>query len=286
MTLPRFSRLVRFVPRSDSAKILIGQPVSQHIDVGLALYQGADVQAEVFSGTSVLTPGEATGNVETISRVLSPLASSEVGTFRCIGLNYKQHAEEVKLDVPTVPTVFLRSMAAPTVLPKLSQIDDCADYEAELAVIIGKSAKNVTEAEAMEYVLGYTAANDISSRTSQFNTSQWCFSKGFDGSCPLGPTIVSKSLIPDPSQLHIRGLKNGKVLQDCGLDDLIFSIPKIVSFLSQSSTLPAGTVIITGTPAGVGAGKNPKVTLKQGDTYLVELQPFIGTLVNVFENEA
>ncbi|CAG9988184.1 unnamed protein product [Clonostachys byssicola] len=293
MALLRFSRLVRFVPRSDTAKILIGQPVSQHIDVGLALYQGAEVQAEVFSGTSVLMPGEATGNVEIMSRVLSPLASSEVGTIRCIGLNYKQHAEEVKLEIPTVPTVFLKPNTAlcdpwpaPTVLPKLSQIDDCADYEAELAVIIGKSAKNVTEAEAMEYVLGYTAANDISSRTSQFNTSQWCFSKGFDGSCPLGPTIVSTSLIPDPSQLHIRGLKNGKVLQDCGLDDLIFSIPKIVSFLSQSSTLPAGTVIITGTPAGVGAGKSPKVTIKHGDTYSVELQPFIGTLISVFENEA
>ncbi|CAI6099517.1 unnamed protein product [Clonostachys chloroleuca] len=293
MALPRFSRLVRFVPRSDTAKILIGQPVSQHIDVGLALYQGTNVQAEVFSGSSVLAPGEATGNIEAISRVLSPLASSEVGTIRCIGLNYKKHAEEVKLDIPTVPTVFLKPNTslgdpwpAPTVLPKLSQIDDCADYEAELAVIIGKSAKNVTEAEAMEYVLGYSAANDISSRTSQFNTSQWCFSKGFDGSCPLGPTVVSKSLISDPSKLHIRGLKNGKVLQDCGLDDLIFSIPKIVSFLSQSSTIPAGTVIITGTPAGVGAGKNPKVTLKQGDTYSVELQPFIGTLINVFENEA
>ncbi|CAH0055556.1 unnamed protein product [Clonostachys solani] len=292
MALPRFNRLVRFVPRSDTAKILIGQPVSQHIDVGLALSQGADVQAEVFSGNSVLAPGEATGKIEAISRVLSPLASSEVGTIRCIGLNYKQHAEEVKLDIPTVPTVFLKPNTAlgdpwpaPTVLPKLSQIDDCADYEAELAVIIGKSAKNVTEAEAMEYVLGYSAANDISSRTSQFNTSQWCFSKGFDGSCPLGPTVVSKSLIPDPSKLHIRGLKNGKVLQVCGLDDLIFSIPKIVSFLSQSSTLPAGTVIITGTPAGVGAGRSPKVTLKQGDTYSVELQPFIGTLINVFENE-
>jgi 2-keto-4-pentenoate hydratase/2-oxohepta-3-ene-1,7-dioic acid hydratase in catechol pathway len=100
----------------------------------------------------------------------------------------------------------------------LTQVDDCGDYEAELVVVIGKSAKNVTKEQAMDYVLGYTAANDVSSRTSQFAQSQWCFSKGFDGSCPLGPALVSTELMPDPSKFHIRGLKGTQVLQDSGVE--------------------------------------------------------------------
>ncbi|KAL1601773.1 hypothetical protein SLS60_006688 [Paraconiothyrium brasiliense] len=102
---------------------------------------------------------------------------------------------------------------------------------------------------------------------------------------PLGPTLVSKSVIADPSALRIRGLKNGEIKQDCGTDDLIFSIGKLISFLSQGTTLPAGTVILTGTPAGVGAGCTPKVTIREGDEFSVEILPHIGTLVNVFENE-
>jgi 2-keto-4-pentenoate hydratase/2-oxohepta-3-ene-1,7-dioic acid hydratase in catechol pathway len=174
---------------------------------------------------------------------------------------------------------------APTILPKITQIDDCGDYESELGIIIGKSAKNVSEADAMSYVLGYTACNDISSRTSQFAQSQWSFSKGFDGACPIGPVLVSPSLISDPSILRVRGLKNGEILQDCGTDDLIFSIPKLVSFLSQGTTLRPGTLIITGTPAGVGIVRKPKVTVRQGDEFHVEILPYIGTLVNIFENE-
>lgn len=106
---------------------------------------------------------------------------------------------------------------APTIIPKFSLVDDTADYESELCVVIGKTAKNVNEEDALSYVLGYTASNDISARKQQFEQSQWCFSKGFDTSCPIGPTIVSTSAIPDPSQLHIRGLKNGNVMQDSPL---------------------------------------------------------------------
>lgn len=192
---------------------------------------------------------------------------------------------------------------APTVLPKQTLETDSGDYESELAVVIGKTCKNVSEAEALDYVLGYTASNDISSRAAQFAQTQWSYSKGFDGACPigqynrhsimpvctetsLGPTLVSTKAIPDPSKLKVRGLGNdGSVLQSCGTDDLIFSIPKIVSFLSQSTTLPPGTVIITGTPAGVGFAKKPKYTLKPGEEFRVEILPHIGTLINVFEAE-
>ncbi|KAJ9134264.1 Fumarylacetoacetate hydrolase family protein [Pleurostoma richardsiae] len=292
MSIPSFKRLVRFLPRGNPSTVLIGEPVDDSIDVGAALRKGADVVAAVFSGTSVLAPGERTGKSETIDRILSPLAAHEVGTIRCIGLNYKQHAQEVGMALPDVPTVFLKPNTAladpwpaPVPIPKITQKDDCGDYEAELGVIIGKSAKNVSESEAMDYVLGYTACNDVSSRTSQFAQTQWCFSKGFDGSCPIGPTLASREVISDPSKLKLRGLKNGEVLQDCGLDDLIFSIPKLVSFLSQGTTLPPGTLIITGTPAGVGTGRSPKVTLRDGDEFAVEIQPHIGTLINSFKNE-
>ncbi|CCT73947.1 related to bifunctional 4-hydroxyphenylacetate degradation enzyme [Fusarium fujikuroi] len=292
MASSAFRRLVRFVPKSAPSSILIGEPVQASLDVGLASREGKDISVNVFSGRSVLSPGSRTDRTESVERLLSPLAQEEVGTIRCIGLNYVQHAKEVKMDIPTIPTLFLKPNTAlgdpwpaPTLLPKITQNDGSGDYESELAVVIGKAAKNVSEENAMDYVLGFTAANDVSSRVSQLNQSQWCFSKGFDGACPIGPTLVSTSEIPDPSKLHLRGLKNGKVMQDCSLDDLIFSVPKLVSFLSQGTTLPAGTVIITGTPAGVGMGRNPKETLSHGDEFRVEILPHIGTLVNTFENE-
>ncbi|KAF4437285.1 bifunctional 4-hydroxyphenylacetate degradation enzyme [Fusarium acutatum] len=292
MASSAFKRLVRFVPKSAPSSILIGEPVQASLDVGLASREGKDIAVNVFSGQTVLSPGSRTDRTESVERLLSPLAQEEVGTIRCIGLNYVQHAKEVKMDIPTIPTLFLKPNTAlgdpwpaPTLLPKITQNDGSGDFESELAVVIGKPAKNVSEENAMDYVLGFTAANDVSSRVSQLNQSQWCFSKGFDGACPIGPSLVSTSEIPDPSKLHIRGLKNGKVMQDCSLDDLIFSVPKLVSFLSQGTTLPAGTVIITGTPAGVGMGRKPKETLSHGDEFRVEILPHIGTLVNTFENE-
>ncbi|GAB1211565.1 hypothetical protein ATERTT37_000688 [Aspergillus terreus] len=288
-----FSRLVRFVPKSNPSKILIGEPVDPQLDVGLAIYQGKEVSVRPFSGTSVLDPGQKTESTETISRILSPLSQSEVGTIRCIGLNYVSHAAEMKLDIPEVPTLFYKpstSLAdpwpAPTILPKITQVDNTGDYESEMVIVIGRDAKDVSEADALDYVLGYTAANDVSSRTSQMNQSQWCFSKGFDTACPIGPVLVSSAQFPDASKFKIRGLKNGKVLQDCPLTDLIFSVPKLVSFLSQGTTLPAGTIILTGTPPGVGAAKNPKEFLKAGDEFAVELLPHVGTLITKIENQA
>ncbi|RBR12279.1 hypothetical protein FVER53590_07946 [Fusarium verticillioides] len=292
MASSALQRLVRFVPRSSPSKILIGQPADKDIDVGAALRKGQEVAVNVWSGSSVLSPGSSTGTTETIDRVLSPLAQNEIGTIRCVGLNYRKHAAECGLDPPAIPVIFMKPATtivdpwpARGTIPKLSQVDESGDYEAELAVVIGKTAKNVSEAEALDYVLGYTAANDVSSRTQQLNQSQWSFSKSFDGACPLGPTLVLKSLITDPTKLHMRGLKNGEVYQESGTDDLIFSVPKIISWLSQGTTLPPGTVIVTGTPAGVGMGRTPKDALRHGDEFAVEILPHIGTLTNIFENE-
>ncbi|GLI74554.1 hypothetical protein PoHVEF18_002798 [Penicillium ochrochloron] len=287
-----FSRLVRFVPKSNPAKVLIGEPVDPQVDVGLAVYQGKEVAVRPFSGSSVLNPGQVIGSTETIERILSPLAQSEVGSIRCVGLNYVSHAKEMSLPIPEVPTLFIKPSTAladpfpaPTVLPKITQQDGTGDYESEMVIVLGRDAKDVPESEALDYVLGYTAANDVSSRTFQMNQSQWCFSKGFDGSCPIGPVLVSAALIPDATKLHIRGLKSGRVMQDCSLTDLIFNVPQLISFLSQGTTLPAGTIILTGTPPGVGAAKNPKEFIKAGDDFAVELLPHVGTLINKIEHQ-
>jgi 2-keto-4-pentenoate hydratase/2-oxohepta-3-ene-1,7-dioic acid hydratase in catechol pathway len=130
--------------------------------------------------------------------------------------------------IPSEPTIFLKpatSLAdpypAPTIIPKHTLKDDCCDYEAELAIVIGKTCKNVSESDALSYVLGYTASNDVSSRATQLSQSQWCYSKGYDGACPIGPVLASTSLIHDPSGLKIRGIKNGKVAQESGLEYVI-----------------------------------------------------------------
>ncbi|KAF2403420.1 hypothetical protein EJ06DRAFT_504513 [Trichodelitschia bisporula] len=285
-----FKRLIRFTPHSSPTTPLIGQPTSDHTDIGLAFHAGSPEPISVYSGSSILSPGTPTGAIETLHTLLSPLAPSEVGTIRCIGLNYKQHAAEVGMDLPTVPTVFLKpstSLAGPgrALLPHVTREDDTGDFESELVVVIGKEARNVSEAEALDYVLGYTAGNDVSSRGAQFAQSQWCYSKGFDGSAPIGPALVSAREVPDPSKLRMRGLLNGEVMQDCGIDDMVFSVAKLVSFLSQGTTLPPGTCIMTGTPAGVGISKKPAVRIRGGDEFRVEIVPLVGTLVNRFEYE-
>ncbi|ETN45123.1 uncharacterized protein HMPREF1541_10000 [Cyphellophora europaea CBS 101466] len=291
--LRQWQRLVRFHPKSDPSKAVIGQPIDPKLDVGLALrHNTQDIPVQLYSGTSVLAPGKPTGQTASIARLLSPVSQAEAGTIRCIGLNYRQHAAEVNLPLPTTPSLFLKPATALTnpyptrvPLPHLTQADDSGDYEAELAVVIGAVAKNVRAADALSYVLGYTAANDVSSRTAQFATSQWCFSKGFDGSCPLGPVLVSPNLIPDPGSLKVKGLRNGELLQDGATDDLIFGVAELIAFLSQGTTLLPGTVILTGTPAGVGVVRKPKVTLRAGDEFHVQIEPHVGTLVSVFENE-
>ncbi|KAM0747822.1 hypothetical protein T439DRAFT_328493 [Meredithblackwellia eburnea MCA 4105] len=286
-----WSRLIRFTPQGSTTP-QIGEPVSPEQDVGLATYKGEKVEVNLYSGHSILDPGTKTGEKATVGKLLSVLKEEEVGSIRCIGLNYVKHAEEAKIALPSVPVLFMKPSTAlndpypsKVIMPKFTKEHNSSDWESELGVIIGKDAKNVSEEDALEYVLGYTATNDVSSRKTQMEQSQWCFSKGFDGACPIGPTIVSTSTIPDPSKLQMRGLLNGKVMQQSGLDDLYFSVPKIVSFLSQGTTLKAGTLILTGTPHGVGFAMKPPVIIDEGDEFRVEVLPHIGTLINVFEWE-
>lgn len=222
--MANYARLIRFVPKSGSSP-LIGEPVDAKLDVGVASYEGKDIEVNVFSGKSILSPGEKTGKTETVEKLLSPLAQSEVGTIRCIGLNYASHANEVNMPIPEVPTVFMKPaqslgdpFPAPTIIPKAFVKDEAADYESELVLVIGKDAKNVSEADAMEYLAGYTACNDVSSRKAQFATTQWTFSKSFDGACPLGPVFVARDAIPNIGEAGIKGYLNGKVVQQSNFE--------------------------------------------------------------------
>ncbi|KAJ9104169.1 hypothetical protein QFC20_004606 [Naganishia adeliensis] len=286
-----YARLVRFIPKSGTSPI-IGEPSDPSQDVGVAAYNSEPIKVSVFSGKSVLCPGEKTGETVEVEKLLSPLAEEEVGTIRCIGLNYVNHAHEVKMALPTVPVLFMKPSTAladpypaPTVIPRAYVGDNAADYESELVVVIGRSCKNVSEDEAMQYVAGYTASNDVSSRAQQFAQSQWCYSKSFDGACPIGPAFVPASKVENIGDMFIRGSKNGKVVQESKLDDLIFTVPKIVSFLSQGTTLKPGTIILTGTPAGVGWSSEPKNLLKDGDEFRVEVSHGVGTLINKIVEE-
>jgi 2-keto-4-pentenoate hydratase/2-oxohepta-3-ene-1,7-dioic acid hydratase in catechol pathway len=238
-----------------------------------------------FTGTSVLKlDTQSTGTTLRISRLLSPLASSEVGTIRCIGLNYRKHAKEMNLDLPDHPTLFFKPATclgtpnAPLLIPHQAT-DGQADYEAELAVVIGRAARNVAEKDAMSYVLGYTCSNDVTARTHQFHGAQWGFGKGFDGFAPLGPCLVAASSVPRCGDIELKTVLNGETMQYSRADDMIFNIAEIVAYLSQGTTLEPGTVIMTGTPHGIGVSKVPKVFLKDGDDLRVAMSHGMGSLV-------
>lgn len=209
----------------------------------------------------------------------------------CIGLNYRRHAEEGKQAIPENPVLFMKNSTAvqnpnqPIVLPRKLNSDK-VDYECELAIIIGKTCHNVSKEQALDYVLGYTCANDVSARDWQRNGGggQWCRGKTFATFCPLGPHLVTADEVPNPNNLKIKTILNGNVMQDWNTDDMIFDVPTLIEFLSGSTILAPGTVILTGTPHGVGFARTPPVFLKHGDTVDIEIEN-IGTLSNPVINE-
>jgi 2-keto-4-pentenoate hydratase/2-oxohepta-3-ene-1,7-dioic acid hydratase in catechol pathway len=204
------------------------------------------------------------------------------GKLICIGLNYRDHAAESNMPIPERPVVFSKFTSAviapgePVVLPTTSAQ---VDYEAELAVVIGRRAKNVSAARALDYVFGYTNFNDVSARDFQFADGQWQRGKSCDTFAPMGPTIVTADVVPDPHKLSIKLILNGKTMQDSNTDQLIFGVPELIEFLSQTITLEPGDVIATGTPAGVGFARKPPVFLRPGDMMEVEIE-HLGKLNN------
>jgi 2,4-diketo-3-deoxy-L-fuconate hydrolase len=205
-----------------------------------------------------------------------------------IGLNYEDHAAETGADIPEKPIVFAKyanTVIGPGEAIRIPPITEQADYEAELAVIIGRAARNVPESGALDHVFGYTNANDVSSRDLQFSEGgQWTRSKSIDTFCPIGPFIATRDEIEDPQDLSIRCVLNGEVMQDGTTSKMIFSVAELVSFLSQGMTLVPGDIIVTGTPPGVGSARDPQVWLKDGDEVTIEIEG-LGSLTNPVEKD-
>ena len=263
-------KIIRFL--DDLGKIQYGELINEH-------------SARLIKG-DILGAYHPIEQIETVKKILAPLVPT---SLFCIGLNYRYHAKEIGVPIPDSPVVFMKSLNTlqnpfdPIILPKVAPGE--VDYECELAVILGRPAKNVSRQNALDYVFGYTCANDVSARRWQKNGGgQWCRSKSFDTFCPLGPYLVTPDEIPNPNDLKIKTILNGKDMQDWTTSDMIFDIPALISFLSEGTTLPAGTVILTGTPHGVGFTRKPPVFLKEGDEVTIEIEK-IGVLTNVVQDE-
>jgi 2-keto-4-pentenoate hydratase/2-oxohepta-3-ene-1,7-dioic acid hydratase in catechol pathway len=232
----------------------------------------------------------ATDRVVTPGKLLAPIVPVNI---LAIGLNYRKHAAEGGKDAPDRPVLFIKATSSlqnpgdPIELPvKLASTR--VDYECELAVVIGRRCKNVSRADALDYVLGYTCANDVSARDWQIKKggSQWCRGKTFDTFAPIGPVLVTPDDIPNPNALKISTRLNGELVQDSHTSDMIFDVAHLIAFLSGSTTLLPGTVILTGTPEGVGMARTPPRWLEPGDEVSIEIEK-IGTLTNgvVLEGE-
>ena len=264
-------RIIRFTDRT-------GQP---HVGEDLG-----DGKARLLAGE--FPRFEATGETVDVVDLLPPIVPADI---LCIGLNYQAHADETGSDVPENPMLFIKSsnaLAGPAdavVLPKNSKK---VDYEAELVVVIGKDARHVAVSDALDHVFGYTLANDVSARDWQkdkaLNGGQFSRGKSFDGFCPLGPAIVTRDAIADPNNLPIRCTLNGDVVQESNTSDMIFSVAQIVASLSETMTVRAGSIILTGTPQGVGVARTPPIFLTPGDVAEVEVEG-VGKLTTHFVAE-
>lgn len=205
------------------------------------------------------------------------------GKFLCIGMNYRDHCVEQNKEIPKVPVVFNKFATSlighETAIPLPLGLDTCIDYEAELGFVIGKTAKRVTKRTAMKHVAGYIIVNDVSLRSVQKKEPQWSRAKGFDGSGPCGPCIVTPDEIPDPHALAISCKVNGTVLQKSNTNQLVFNIADLIAHISQAMTLEPGDIVSTGTPGGVGMYRDPQVFLKEGDVVEVAIDR-LGVLRN------
>jgi len=211
-------------------------------------------------------------------KLLPPLPDPD--KIVCIGLNYVSHAREAGLEPPEVPTFFAKfrnALAPPGAPVKLPAYSQKVDYEAEVAFVVGRRAKDVSEADALGHIAGYTLLNDLSARGYQFMTPQWLPGKVFDGSAPCGPALVTPDEAGAPDAIEIALELNGETMQSATTADLVHSIPALLAYLSKLMTLEPGDIVSTGTPAGVGSVRQPRVWLKPGDEIEIH-SPSLGTL--------
>jgi 2-keto-4-pentenoate hydratase/2-oxohepta-3-ene-1,7-dioic acid hydratase in catechol pathway len=211
-------------------------------------------------------------------KLLPPITDPE--KIVCIGLNYGKHAAESGMEPPAAPTIFAKyrnALAAPGATVELPALSEKVDYEAEVAFVVGRRAKDVAETDALEFVAGYTLLNDLSARDLQFSTPQWMSGKVFDGAAPCGPALVTPDEAGPPDAIGISLHLNGEQMQSSSTEDLIFGVPRLLSHLSQLMTLEPGDIVSTGTPEGVGSVREPRVWLAPGDELVVS-SPTLGRL--------
>ena len=252
-------------------------------DLGAALWQGVDLQAAAQAAVASGTPRLPLASIEYAAPVVRP------GKIICLGLNYFDHAKEGGRDKPDYPWFFLRgatSLIAHGDAGIRPQVSERFDYEAELAVVIGKKARHLSQANALECVFGYSCFNDMSVRDYQKKTPQWTIGKNFDGTGAFGPFLLTADeLAPGATGLRIQSRLNGKVMQDANTTDMIWGVAETIALLTECMTLEPGDVIIMGTPAGVGQARTPPVWMKHGDTIEVEIDN-LGVLSNPIRDEA
>jgi 2-keto-4-pentenoate hydratase/2-oxohepta-3-ene-1,7-dioic acid hydratase in catechol pathway len=249
-----------------------------HFGIPIDETRARALEGDLYEGLS------ETGDSLEVSKWLAPVVPSNI---YCIGLNYRAHAQETGAKIPENPVLFMKPTTAianpsdPIPLPAACERGPEVDYEAELTVVIGRTAKDVPESQALDYVLGYTCANDISARKWQKHGGggQWIRGKSFDGFCPLGPVLVTADEIPDPQALGVKCLLNGETMQNGHTSDMIFTVARLIASISRDTTLLPGTLILTGTPPGVGFARKPPVFLADGDRVRVEIEG-IGALEN------
>jgi 2-keto-4-pentenoate hydratase/2-oxohepta-3-ene-1,7-dioic acid hydratase in catechol pathway len=243
----------------------------------------ADAATAVAAGAEALRGAIEMPGTSLISRsgvrLLAPLRPPRIF---CVGLNYRDHAVESKMEIPKVPTIFLKLTSAvigPEEAVRIPSLTKQPDYEVEFALVIGKPGRNIAKENWNEHVFGYTILNDVSARDVQLATSQWTLGKSFDTFCPIGPAIVTQDEIPDPHSLDIQLSIGGEVLQHSNTRELIFKAPELIAYISSITALESGDIISTGTPAGVGLGRNPQRWLQPGET-MVAVVEGLGQLVN------
>ena len=255
-------------------------------DIHIGIAHGDEIMRLGIKDMTELMRADAafveTGNLDALSeaRTLAPLAP---GKILAIGRNYAEHARELDNEVPAEPLVFAVMPSAVIADGDLIEWEGAltqqVDWEGELAVVIGKTARRVREADALNYVFGYTVANDVSARDLQTRDKQWTRAKGLDTFCPLGPGVVTADDVPDPQNLRIKTTVDGDVKQHGCTADMIYSVASLIAYLSRAFTLLPGDVILTGTPSGVGKASNPPQFLGQGSLVSVEIAG-IGKLTN------
>jgi 2-keto-4-pentenoate hydratase/2-oxohepta-3-ene-1,7-dioic acid hydratase in catechol pathway len=265
--------------RGEEARYLAAD-VLEFLQRGPETWRAAEETLDFLRGRMVEGVAFRADQVRLLAPILNP--SKIVAS----GLNYLDHCREQNIEPPARPTIFTKfpsSLIGPdapiTWSPALTQQ---VDYEAELGVVIGKSAKNVSAANALNYVFGYTILNDVSARDLQFGDQQWIRGKSQDTFCPLGPAIVSKDEVGDPQNLHVRCRLNGQVMQDSNTREMIAGVARLIEFITEGITLLPGDVIATGTPHGVGVFRKPPVFMKPGDVVEVEIER-LGRLANPVE---